>query len=77
MSKDNKSFKNLNITIKSTHVTIQNTGNKKIVNNNYIPLNIINLDHRLDNRNLFIKLKNRIIKFLKKLLKYCIKILVS
>jgi hypothetical protein len=35
-----KSFKDLNIKINSTHVTVQKINDKQLVNNKYIPLNI-------------------------------------
>jgi hypothetical protein len=64
-----KSFNNLNIVIKSSKIRIKNNPSKILINNNYLPLNIYDLNHELDNRTMFEKLKNKIIKFFKKILK--------
>lgn len=60
-----KTFKDLSIAIKSTKVTIKKTNDKLLIDNHYLPINIFNLNHDLDNRTLFNKLKNKIIKFFK------------
>jgi hypothetical protein len=61
-----RSFKDLVIKIKPSKIAIQMNHDKKLVNNKYIPLNIYNLNHDLDNRSLFTRLKNRINRFIKK-----------
>jgi DNA polymerase type B, organellar and viral len=60
-----KSFKNLTIQIKSVTVSIKMNNDKKLIGNNYIPLNVFNLNHNLDNRSLFYKIKNKLIKLFK------------
>jgi hypothetical protein len=55
-----KSLKNLSINIKPTTLTIQMNHSKKLMNNIYYPINIINLNHSLDNRNKLIKFINKI-----------------
>jgi hypothetical protein len=60
-----KTFKDLSIAIKSTKVTIKKTNDKLLIDNHYLPINIFNLNHNLDNRTLLNKLKNKIIKFFK------------
>ena len=61
-----KSFNNLNITVKSSKIRIQKNPSKKLIGNEYIPLNINDLNHNLDDRTIFEKWKNRIIRFFKK-----------
>lgn len=59
-----KSFKDLSIKIKSDLEMVLIKGNdKKLVNNDYIPITICKLTH--DNLTLFNKLKNKIIKLFK------------
>ena len=60
-----KSFKDLNITIKSTKISIRKNSDKILVNNSYIPKHINDLNHNLDNRTFFNKIKNKILKYLK------------
>ena len=50
-----KSFNNLNITVKSSKIRIQKNPSKKLIGNEYIPLNINDLNHNLDNRTIFEK----------------------
>lgn len=60
-----KSLKNLSINIKPTKITITANSNKKLINNIYLPLHIINLNHKLDNRSKLIKFINKIKLYLK------------
>ncbi len=60
-----KSFKDLNISIKSVNVTVKMNHDKILIDNNYIPTNVFNLNHELDSRSYFLKLKNKLIRFLK------------
>ncbi len=60
-----RSLKELTISIKPSKVSIKKSNDKVLVNNDYMPLNIFNLNHSLDNRGMFLKLKNRILKFIK------------
>jgi DNA polymerase family B len=60
-----KSFKNLSISIKSVNVSIKMNSDKKLINNNFIPLNIFNLNHCLDNRSFYLKLRNKLIRLFK------------
>jgi hypothetical protein len=60
-----KTFKDLSIAIKPTKVTIKKTNDKVLIDNHYLPINIFNLNHQLDSRTSFIKIKNKIIKFFK------------
>ena len=60
-----KSFKDLSIVTKDITISVKKKTDKILINNNYIPKNIIELEHFLDNRNIFNKLKNKIIKLLK------------
>ena len=64
-----KSFKDLSITVSSTKTSIKKSNDKQLINNYYIPKNIINLNHNLDNRSLFIKIKNKYINLIKHYLK--------
>lgn len=63
-----KSLKNLSINIKPTKITITANSNKKLINNIYLPLHIINLNHKLDNRSKLIKFINKIKLYLKHIL---------
>lgn len=63
-----KSFSNLSITIKNTKITIQNTNEKELINNNYLPIQINNGFHNPFEA-LFIKFKNLITKTIKKYIK--------
>lgn len=65
-----KSFKDLNITIKSCKISIKKNNVKKLMDNNYYPIYVNNLNHELDNRNFLTKLKNKISKFFKNFMKY-------
>lgn len=59
-----KSFKNLSINIKSDlEMVLTRSNDKQLINNQYIPMNIDNLNH--DNLSLFNKLKNKILKLFK------------
>jgi hypothetical protein len=59
-----KSFKDLSIKIKSNlNLVLTRSNDKKLVNNQYIPMTIDNLNH--DNLSLFNKLKNKILKLFK------------
>jgi hypothetical protein len=59
-----KSFKDLSINIKSNiNLVLTRSNDKKLVNNQYIPMSIDNLNH--DNMTFFNKLKNKILKLLK------------
>ena len=60
-----KSFKDLNITIKHVDISVSKNSGKLLINNVFIPMEIINLNHELDNRPLYLKLKNLILKNLK------------
>lgn len=60
-----RNFTNLSISIRPSKVSVKFQPFKILVNNNYIPLNIFNLNHKLDNRGLFFKLKNKLRKFIK------------
>lgn len=60
-----KSFKDLNITIKHVDISVSKNSGKLLINNVFIPTEIINLNHELDNRPLYLKLKNLILKNLK------------
>ena len=58
----------MNISIKSANISIQKSDRKLLIDNNYIPLHIVN--GRLDNiyainRNKFNYLKNKIMKYRK------------
>lgn len=53
-----KSLNTLNITIKSTKLSIKKNNDKKLVNNSYIPKHINDLNHNLDNRTFINKIKN-------------------
>jgi len=58
-----KSFKDLSIKIKSDlEMILTRSNDKKLVNNQYIPININNLNQ--DNNTLYNKLKNKILKLL-------------
>ena len=57
-----KSLKNLNIRIANTHVTVDNKHDKKLVNNNYLPMNINGLPS--------ISIYSKIKVYLKKLYKF-------
>lgn len=46
-----KSLKNLSINIKPTKITIQANSHKILINNTYLPINIINLNNPLDRIN--------------------------
>jgi hypothetical protein len=61
-----KSFKDLSIITKKVTISIKNNHDKKLIDNNYIPLNINELNHILDNTGKYCKIKNKIIKFFKK-----------
>nr|YP_004376378.1 hyp16 [Moniliophthora roreri]ADO51599.1 hyp16 [Moniliophthora roreri] len=65
-----KSFKDLNITIKSCKISIKKNNVKKLMDNNYYPIYVNNLNHELDNRTFLTKLKNKISKFFKNFMKY-------
>jgi hypothetical protein len=64
-----KSFINLEINIKPTKITIKKNNNKKLLNNIYLSINIFNLNNSLDNISKFIKIVNKIYKYLKYILK--------
>ena len=64
-----KSLKHLSINIKPTKITIAANSHKKLINNIYLPLHIINLNHKLDNRSKLIKFINKIKLYLKYLFK--------
>lgn len=53
-----KSFKDLTIQIKNVNISVKMNPDKKLINNNYLPINIFNLTHDLDTRTYFNKLKN-------------------
>jgi hypothetical protein len=66
-----KSFSNLDIVIKPCKISIKMNNKKKIINNNYIPLNINNCKHEFDNRDFITKLIYKFKKIVNKiLLKY-------
>jgi hypothetical protein len=59
-----KNFKDLSIKIKSDlEMVLTRSNDKQLINNQYIPMNIDNLNH--DNLSLFNKLKNKILKLFK------------
>jgi hypothetical protein len=60
-----KSIKNLNVAIKPTKITIKNKHSKILVDNIYLPIKISKLNNPLDNKNIFIKLLNKILHFFK------------
>jgi hypothetical protein len=64
-----KSFNDLNITIKSSKITIKKNNEKILVDNNYIPIKICKTNHNLDNRTIYEKFKNKMIKLFKCFLK--------
>ena len=64
-----KSFNNLDVRIKTTKLTIKQNNDKNLINNNYIPKHIKDLNHDLDNRTLFNYLKNKVLSILKKFYK--------
>jgi hypothetical protein len=63
-----KSFKDLNITIKDTSITIKNNSHKQLVNNIYLPPQVGNINKGFLSLNnlLFNKFKNLILRNLKK-----------
>jgi len=61
-----KSFKDLSIQIKNVNVSIKMDAAKPLINNTFIPINIINLNHSLDNRSYFNKLSNKILHYIKR-----------
>jgi hypothetical protein len=66
-----KSFCNLDISIKSSKITIKMNNKKKLINNNYIPLFINDCKHDFDNRDFITKLINKFKMIINKfLLKY-------
>jgi len=60
-----KSFKNLNIKIDDTSVSVRFTPDKVLRDNVYYPINVFNLNHECDNRTPLQKLFNKLKKFLK------------
>uniref|UniRef100_UPI0030FF2E68 DNA polymerase n=1 Tax=Singerocybe alboinfundibuliformis TaxID=1346812 RepID=UPI0030FF2E68 len=62
-----KTFKTLNISIKSTHVSLRKTNLKKLINNNYIPININNIIK--PKYSLFNIIKRKVLKLINKYLK--------
>jgi hypothetical protein len=64
-----KSFKDLNINIKSTKVSIMRNDEKILFNNVYLPKYIKCLDHKLDNRTFITKIINKMLNLLKKYFK--------
>lgn len=60
-----KSFKNLNIKINDTSLSVKFNPDKVLRDNIYYPINILNLNHEMDNRPLFQRLFNKMKKFIK------------
>jgi hypothetical protein len=60
-----KSFEDLTIRIKDVNIQLNFKTDKTLKNNIYYPLNIFNLNHNLDSRSIFLKIKNKIIKLIK------------
>ena len=59
----------MDVRIKTTKLTIKQNNEKNLINNNYIPKHIKDLNHDLDNRTLFNYLKNKVLSILKKFYK--------
>lgn len=64
-----RTFNNLSISVKSTTVTIKMNNEKILKENNYIPKTVYITNHSFDDRTLYNKLKNKIVKLLKKYIK--------
>lgn len=60
-----KSLKHLSINIKPTKITIKMNHDKRLVNNIYLPINIININNPLDTRPKLLKFINKIKLYLR------------
>jgi hypothetical protein len=61
-----KSLNNLNISIKPIKLTLKRNYEKKIISNNYLPKEIDDINQPLNNNKLFIKLYNKVKKWINK-----------
>ena len=61
-----KNLDSLSIEIKDINITVSDTSSKSCVDNKYIPINIVEVNHKFYNVTLFIKLKNKILGWFRK-----------